>query len=302
MPEHSVYLQSAATSSSQTCTSQEYLEYHTEKLHRLVGEDLIEYLLDSLPFIQAQDGAGYMSHFNLGKKKRPNKYELQAAMYRCPECRGYLVDCTGSAVCEDCAVVAWEGLCIEVKNTMSFERRGRTLTKIHRYERLVHFKDYMRSLHGDIPCKMAAEDESKLKAALADADITPTNVLVALKQCKLNNKHRKHKEFLAWKLSGREWKSTTILHADYIRMCKMFKVIERLWDKQNFKRVKGKRKVFLSYPYVFWRLAQLVDKEREYCKDVKLLKSKVLLQNQHRLWSAVCQRSGWKEIEIKKIV
>ena len=177
---------------------------------------------------------------------------------------------------------------------MSYERRSTTLTKIHRYKRIVHFKDYMRSLHGEIPCTLLPEDEEKIKMALGTGAITPTTVLAALKKTKLNHKHRKHKEFLAWMLSGREWKSTTILHADYTKMCKLFRAIERLWDKPSFKRNKGRRKVFMSYPYVFWRLAQLVGQEEAYCKDVKLLKSKVLLQKQHDLWLEVCRKLHWR--------
>ena len=286
-----------------TSTSQEYLEYHTRKLTQLSGEDQIEYLLDSLPFIKNQDNQGYMEFFGYAQKE--SKKELLARaerdMYECAECGGYLIDCGGSGVCTDCAVVAWEGLCIAAKNTMTYERCQTTRVRIHRYVRLVHFKDYMRSLHGEIPCKLTAADEERVVLALEPGTaITPTTVLAALKKCKLNYKHRKHKEFLAWKLSGRTWRSSVILHADYVQMCKMFRAIERLWDKPSFKRLKGKRKVFLSYPYVFWRLAQLIGKERAYCKDVHLLKSKILLQKQHELWSVVCRKLHWRQLTNEK--
>lgn len=299
MPGRSAYPPSAWRSSSQTCTGQ-YLRLHEEKQKSLQGQELIEYLLDSLPYIQTEDEAGYLRAF--APPKKPNKYELHAAMYRCPDCSGQLIDCTGSGVCEDCAVVAWEGMCIEVKNTMQYDRVRSTLYKIHRYNRLVHFKNFMRSIQAQIKCKLPTPTRTAIQSALKDAhNITPTAVLAALKKCKLSHKHRKHKEFIAGTLSSWRWQAVQLSHAHYVKLCRMFKTIERLWDKPSFKRRKGKRKVFMSYPYVFWRLCQLLDCVG-YCKDVHLLKSKPLLAKQHQLWGNVCQSLKWRHIPINKIL
>lgn len=287
-------------SSLPTCTSPDYLAIHTQKSQTLDGEALIEYLLDSLPYIKAEDSAGYLTAF--GPSKKLTKNDLAQALrdqYKCQEkgCTGDLVDCGGAGVCAECAIVAWEGLGPDQGKNLSYERSRTTLYRIHRYVRLVHFKDLMRALQGEMPCKLPPDDEERVRACLGNTGaITPTTVLAALKKCKLTKKFRKHKEYLAWYLSERRWTGVVIRHADYMQMCKMFKVIERMWDLKSSKKFKGKRKVFLSYPYVFWRLSQLIGHDEEYCRDVQLLKSKKLLAKQHELWKGVCIRLGWREL------
>jgi hypothetical protein len=118
------------------------------------------------------------------------------------------------------------------------------------------------------------------------SQLTPSKVREFLKKLKLN-KYYEHTSYIINRLNGR---SATIIPREIEeKLRSMFKDIQTPFIKYCPKN----RKNFLSYSYVLHKFVELLDLH-DLKKQFTLLKSRLKLQEQDRIWKLICQDLGWK--------
>jgi len=245
-------------------------------MNTLSGDELMEYLMDAAPFLKDGDWDGYARHFDGA--------EEAADINRCEHCGGYIVHCgNSSGVCADCAVVAWEGLGPDQHLNLTYERKISTRHRIHKYNRFVNFKDMLRRIQANNRCEMKVTQRQELSVLLkaSNLPITPKLILVCLRKMGVLEKHRRHKERLAWEY-GR-WNAVTMLFDEYANMCIWFKRVMYAWDRLDHRR--DRRKVFMNYAFVYDQICQLL--HYTHLRVVPQLKSDKLYAKQVNYWARI---------------
>lgn len=77
------------------------------------------------------------------------------------------------------------------------------------------------------------------------------------------------------------WQPVALTRQYLTLLCRQFQKLFYVWSKN--KQIHGKRKVFLSYPFIFYQL-NLVNDHPEFNRDVTLLKGQQLLARQYEYW------------------
>lgn len=256
-------------------------------------DNLINYLLNSMEFLKTGDVQGWKDKFQptLGAAQVESTTKTQTT---CLSCRStdFAEDVVQNVVvCRNCGLVSEHTLLKSDFAHCSISRaRHIQRTYKHIYKRIVHFKTFVQHLAGNFKCPMTSEEENDLRHILNGHPITPNAVVVALKKLKLNKKLRKHKYQIARKLGGYK----LMLFNDALtwhHMLKMFIRLEGVW-RYHGKRIAPGRKIFLSYPFIFYQFCHLMNK-REWLQDVQLLKNKKALTLQYAYWDEVCKITGW---------
>ncbi len=257
---------------------------HDNMMQRLAakGEDVTEYLLDAMEFLQNDDWTGYKAKFLVEEEDRGSKRRktTREDITKCRDCKGPIITTgpngTSGAVCSECGIVAWTGHGWNLSDNITFERMVRTKQRIHVYKRLVNYKDILRRIQADNRCEMIPEHRDILKDKLKGIDhITPSVILAKLKEMGIVEKHRRHKERLAWEYGN--YSVPTIRYDEYRQLCKGFREYERAWAA--VKSPNDKRKVFMSYACVHDQLCKKYGYDR--LRVLPLMKSKLLLSKQY---------------------
>ncbi len=278
------------TSTNQTIlvthTSKELLEEAHDKYMADIqreGGDIVEYLLDATEYLQNNDWEGYKEKF-IVKTAEPRTINIR----ECKDCKGPIIsdgpNGNSKLVCSECGIVSYQGGGWNSGDNITWERKMNTKHRIHKYIRLVNFKDLLRKLQANNRCCILDEDRQRLVDVInanGAHETTPADVLDYLKELKLVHKHRRHKERLAWEHGN--WKAPRITFTEYRHLCDLFRQVERVW-----KCVKGpndKRKVFLNYPFCYDQLCKLAG--YEHLRVLPQLKSKKLLRKQFMYWKRI---------------
>lgn len=221
--------------------------------------------------------------------RQNQKTNMHSRKNQCTHCNGYVVTevDNGGGVCEDCGLTAWSGLGdANIQNT-SYNHKY-TKKRVHLYSKIVHFKDYIHLQNGT---RNNFIDESVYTVLKKEAHppylITPDWVIRTLRQHKLA-KLRKHAPRLAMEI-GKHWTPVGLSGFQLYNILQMFRKVEYAYSLVD-KPDTVKRKVFLSYPYTYYRICQYLDYP-DLLRDCKLLKSRKLLQKQDTLWKLTCEKA-----------
>lgn len=265
-----------------TCTETELASKHNARLNNCSNEEeLIEYIMDSLEYINNNDLQGYNRKFSPTPQKSQGGILASDFNLNCA-CGGYLVVSSGEETCIECGVIVPGSNLGNDENHMAYDRMRGPRIRIHRYKRIVHFYEFIRFLQGHVVCRIDDADLKRVRDHLADTEITPWTVQYSLLKCGLQ-RYRKHRHYLAKVLSGGEWQPVDISPDVLFQLMKLFKQINELWSRQH-KDIAGTRKVFLSYPFTYYQLCRKIGRE-DLTHGVRLLKSKKLLDKQHEYWN-----------------
>ena len=124
---------------------------------------------------------------------------------------------------------------------------------------------------------------------ISSAKITPETVVWCLKQLKLATKFRRHKERLAMILSYNAYQPIVIPSDLFTLLLTNFRRIEFHWDHGG-KSSLPERRVFLSYPYVYYQLCYHL-KRMDLTGPQHLIKSKKLLIKQHLAYGRLAKKA-----------
>lgn len=112
-----------------------------------------------------------------------------------------------------------------------------------------------------------------------------------LKKHKLN-KYYEHISYLLYKMCSNA-SPPTISKEDEERLCNAFKQIQGPFAASPNAK---KRKNFLSYSFVLYKLSQLFELD-SLTPYFSLLKSREKLQNQDKIWEDIVNQLGWERIQ-----
>jgi len=166
------------------------------------------------------------------------------------------------------------------------------------YRRINHFREQLRQLQGKTRVRINDTNRINIlntikKYRLSHTDITPQVMKTILRSLKLNQFYE-HIPFLT-SVFNPQYKCIDIPMHREIKLQHMFNVIEEPYEVIQ-KTLYTHRKNFLSYPYVTYKLCQLLDYD-EYLPYLHLLKSEKLLVFQDTVWYEICKLLKWQFIK-----
>lgn len=221
----------------------------------------------------------------LCRRKREEAVCEEAAQrpprYHCDECGGDKLLIDEGSVCVECGLVdAEESVAQEAHMQGFIDFRGRHVP--HRYERVVHFKNFLTNLTGRASLNMCREDLHRLSAELDGVDCTPSAVSSALRKLKIEKRHRKRLYALCAYLSKGTFVPITIEFEDYQELVKLFCRAEWAW-RFHKDTIAPKRKVLLSTKFLFAQFCTMIGKP-ELARDVETMHSAKLRTVQWEQW------------------
>lgn len=285
-------------------------------LHQKMEQDLIvkygptsdkvtEYLMNCMDYLMTGDLIGWKKRFapekqessdapSVKRRRGSPSYVWPTSLPACQGCKSQEVIedvMGGSVVCTVCGMIQGPLLSTDAAHT-SVERLQRIDRHvIHRYSRVVYFRSFLWSIQGFTRPVISSEDVARLRRLTNGSRTTPEDVVVALKKLKLATKYRRHKYSLAVLLSGNMYKPIQIEASDFFEMLRLFRRVEYHWEWSGGKKVVMKRRVFLSYPYVYYQLCYHMGVMHLTGKH-HLLLSRVLLSRQHSIYKVVAEAGG----------
>lgn len=252
------------------------------------GEDAhAEFLLDSMP----QLISGYF-----GKKQRADSVVVKRQnVLTCKDClTAFLVEMfeDGDWVCTDC------GKCAQLlENTCRTRDYSTDLpTMAFKYKRSNHFRDWIAQVNGEeettIPNNVlqTVEEYSK-KNKIKPKTLTAQRVRRCLKEAKLGKYYENSQQICNF---FNKEKKSKITFDESSKLLALFEMVQGPYDEIK-ERVAPGRRNFFSYPYIITKLCELLGFDHHLSKFT-MLKSHGKIQEQDRMWSAVCKVLNWQFI------
>jgi predicted Zn-ribbon and HTH transcriptional regulator len=166
------------------------------------------------------------------------------------------------------------------------------------YRRINHFREFLRQIQGKSRATIPAALYVELKGEFAKSKIplhTLTTKAVRAKLKKMDqSKFYEHVESITATLNP-NYKPINIEAGREEKLCFMFTQLEEPYEKIK-KQVQKKRKNFMSYPYIFYKLCELNGWD-EYLRAAYLLKSVPLLVEQDRWCQLAFQQLNWQFVD-----
>jgi hypothetical protein len=274
--------------------------------------DLMDYLMDCQDYIKSDDLTGWQTKFDPESLKRcatslqsvkpkrrrmsPNAVLLEPER-KCKNCNATAIidDVTqGSSVCTACGMIQYSQL-FTAEPVPYAAGAGHTLTAeryhVHRYSRVVYFRSFLQSLSGLTTPKITDSELASLRATLV-GPVTVEKVQKALIVTKLT-RLRRHKYRLAEMCSNGAFKAAQIESDMFLRLLKLFRIVEVYWEERKMKLHCPTRKVFLSYSYLFYQFCHHLGCP-QYTGTHHLLKGKKLQQLQHKVYGRIAKKAKLK--------
>jgi hypothetical protein len=209
----------------------------------------------------------------------------------CPRCKTGKIDMN---ICLGCDV-SFESDYKQHDEITYEQMRSLTPQRQFTYRRINHFREFLRQIQGKSRASIPPQLIEKLriefqKSNVAVEAINPRRVRAKLKKLK-EPKFYEHIESIAHALN-RSYQPINIDSTLEEKLCFMFTQLEVPYEKVK-KQVKKTRKNFMSYPYVFYKLCELLGRD-EYQHASTLLKSVPLLVEQDKWWFLVTRELEWQ--------
>jgi hypothetical protein len=272
------------------------------------SEAQMSYLLSCQTFLKENDRSGWISHWApdlITDPVEPAKKRLRmspgsliwSARAPCVRCKSKeIVEDVkeGSVVCTACGMIQDFQLLTSENGAHTSVDRKNAMDRfvVHRYSRVVYFRSFLQSMQGLTDPQYTPSDLLVLRQALGGLSvISPDDVQRALRVTNLT-KFRRHKERLAEILSDGAYKAPVIPADVFYKLLKLFRRVEYYWEG-GMKTVLKERRVFLSYPYVFYQLCFHLGLP-SLSGSHHLLKSKPRLQLLHKVYGRLCKKASLK--------
>jgi len=295
------------------------------KLQQITEHDLhTEYLLEAIPLINRWHTAcievknnpknkgmhlvnknnicmSYLRLFN------PELLKKQSSMQKQEDCfkiNSLLSKCCGvgieqqldsSLVCPLCGLVTANTAVniADPSKNISYNRSLST-SKLFHYRRVNHLREFLRQITGRVNITVSEEDIDKIKKEIKKVGIILNRVdekivRKIMKRNKLNKCYEQcvsitrklNPTYKAIRLTV-EYEEKLVMQ--FIQLERPFEIIRNKVDK--------KRRNFLSYPFVFYRLNELNGRS-DLNRTVRLLKSTKLIAKQDNFWRLIVHHLGW---------
>ena len=178
-------------------------------------------------------------------------------------------------------------------DTPSYKEPPREITYFA-YKKINHANEFLSQFQAkestDIPLEIfeKIQEELKKESYLNYKNVSPVKVREVLKKLELT-KYYEHCHYICNRLTGKPAPTLTPELEDKLR--NMFKEVQAPWI--NY--CPNDRANFFSYPYIFFKFFQLLDKD-EYLPYCRLLKSREKLQEHDEVWKKICRDLRWQYI------
>jgi hypothetical protein len=285
-------------------------QLHALHLASLTGEGVVDYLLSCQDYLKEEDVIGWKKRFAPGPSieinepppppKKRRRMSPDACVWSpfppCKSCKSEeVVDDMkeGCVVCTACGLVqVHQNLGMSAAN-MSFEQlKNGERKKVHLYSRVVYFRSFLLGLQGKTRPSMSTEELGVLRATCAgESWIDEAAVSRALKKLKLAAKFRRHRYSIACMLNP-DYKPVSMEGPMFFEFLRLFRVIECHWQ-HGMKRKLRERRVFFSYPYVFYQLC--IQLGVMHLTGVHhLLHNRVALDKLHYAYGCIAKKAAFK--------
>lgn len=282
---------------------------HEEKIEKLkdTQEILMNYLMDCQTFLKERDLHGWIKTFApdllTPKTEEPTRKRRRMApstvifqeLPACTHCgsKEVIEDVReGTVVCTTCGIIQGQLLKADASNVTYDRLKNGNRDVVHRYSRVVYFRSFLLKIRGETnPC-LQPKENTALHQFFDGKDkdkITPTTILAGLKQLNLL-RLRRHAISLAVTFSNNKFKAITMSAKTQQVLLTLFRRIEFFWELGG-KRILENRKVFFSYPYIFYQLCYHL-KKNELCKDEYLLQSSSRLLLLHKAYGRIAKKAN----------
>lgn len=293
------------------------------KMDELEGDDLVEYMIKCIPYIQEYNGGANTTSinsetpFNLVKQDGcVNKSDIYTRylnevedisvnnkrgeshgaklVFQCKSCQSsnIIPDATqGIEICANCGLTQ-EVLGCELTYKEEQEHLNRNIN--YSYKRSNHFQEWLNQLQAAETTTIPPEVVEQLRAEFKKekisniVSITHSKVRAFLKKLKLN-RYYEHVPYITNILSGVP--PMRMPQELQERLKNMFNEIQAPFDKH----CPPDRKNFLSYSYVLYKFCELLS-EDDYLVYFPLLKSREKLAAQDSIWRDICRELHWEYI------
>lgn len=221
----------------------------------------------------------------------------QKEMSECPVCSGTLVaDYTqGTVTCVDCAVSFDGGEGIGIRQTFN-DRQQSSVRAGMPYERVSHFKEFLTRLEGTertiipenvITALLRECQQMRLDPLMQPQKITYRFVRLALRRTGFCNYFENIAQLIS-RLTGRP--TNNFSDEQRKTLISIFGMIQAPFEKHR-----GKRKNFLSYAYVLYKLCELLGL-RAFLPYLPLLKAPENLLATDLIWQKICEECNFEFI------
>ena len=287
---------------------------HTRHLESLTGEAQLDYLLTCQDFLREEDVSGWKKRFapdtttetappqppTKRRRMSPDAY-IWTPYPPCQKCKSkdIIEDMReGSVVCTACGLIQSLQMVGVGAANMSYEqlKSGRNKT-VHLYSRVVYFRSFLLGLQGLTNPSITQAELEALRVICAGVDFVDEGVVIkALKKMKKTTKYRRHRHSLACMIN-KGYTPVKIDTKHFFELLRLFRVIECHWQ-HGMKRKLHDRKVFFSYPYVFYQLCLHMG-VMGYTGPHHLLKNRELLNKQHYAYGCIAKKAKMKfDVEV----
>lgn len=225
----------------------------------------------------------------------------------CKNCKGQLRLQTliNAYICTNCGTSTTAGVRTRFKNVkeanMCIPRNENfSWTRKYTYKRLNHLRDTMQRMRGEHQAKTDVFDSvcSKVKEYIcrANADLkllTPSTIRDTLKALHLNKYYGMSVAICA-RLNP-HFEPVGFTSQQMVEINVVFLQLESVY-KDMLKSIGSNRKNFMSYPYVLYRICELIGYQHEnLLNSTRLLLSRNLLVQQDFMWTKMMEKLKWKK-------
>ena len=196
----------------------------------------------------------------------------------------------GVLICSICGVE--EKILID-SDTPSYKEPPREITYFA-YKKINHANEFLSQFQAKESTDIGNEifekivDELKKESYLNIKNIKPNKIREILKKLELT-KYYEHCHYITNRLTGKP--APTIDTELEEKLRNMFKEVQGPW----MKFCPNERANFFSYPYIFYKFFQLLEKD-QYLPYCRLLKSREKLQEHDEVWRKICHELRWQFI------
>lgn len=208
---------------------------------------------------------------------------------KCNESR--IFDSThGVLICSKCGVE--EKILID-SDTPSYKEPPREITYFA-YKKINHANEFLSQFQAKESTDISPEifdkivDELKKETYINIKTVSPQKIREVLKKLELT-KYYEHCHYITNRLTGKPAPTIDSELEETLR--NMFKEVQGPW----MKFCPPERANFFSYPYIFYKFFQLLEKD-EYLPYCRLLKSREKLQEHDEVWRKICRELRWQFI------
>ena len=281
---------------------------HEDHLTSLGVEAQMDYLLSCQDYLKEGDVSGWRKQFapaTLTEKSSPppvlkrRRMSPDALIWTprppCTRCKSMeILEDTwgGSVVCTACGLVQESQMIGMGAANMSYEQLQNGNRKIvHRYSRVAYFRSFLLGLQGKTSPNISEKDLNSLRVVCAGENVDDETVKRGLKVLKLATRFRRHRYTLAWMLN-KAYTPVSMNASEFFVFLKLFRMIECQWQFGLKRKLHGRR-VFFSYPYVFYQLCFHLDK-LHLSGPHHLLNNRELLNKLHYAYGCCAKKAGLK--------